>query len=72
MSNHFFIYEQCYFNLPTDLIFFICFLITDATFGDANITTLVDNFSEVLQRAGVVPEQVEVEWTSLKSCIYAE
>ena len=42
-------------------------------FGDAEITTVLDHYQDVLQSAEVSVDHVLTEWTSLiKTIIYAE
>lgn len=43
-----------------------------ADFGDVEVAKLVDFFSPLLQKTGIEPNMIEMEWSSLKDSTYSE
>ena len=40
-------------------------------FGDEKVDTLLEKFGPALKAAGLEPDEVQAEWTRLKSLVYS-
>ena len=73
MTHFLFVLSFCDFlNLSATYIHLFKLPYNISDFGDQELQVILAHYGDVLQSSGVVLEEVETEWMSLKAAIYDE